>query len=387
MDGENSGDAQWVAQSFASLRSAIGTVIIGQDEAVRLSFVTLLCSGHSLYEGVPGVAKTLLVRTLAATLGMRFGRIQCTPDLMPSDIIGTPVLHARWRVPLPAGAAVYRFAAGRRDQSRTGQNPGRATRGDAGTRGDGRRHAALSRRLVHGARNPESDRAGGHLSIAGGRAGPLPVQDSDWLSERGGGSAYRCNPSRECASAARPRRAARCRRACPRARNRRRYAGARGDSALRGVARARDARPSCRLRSAPRRARRSGRSAPRRRSPRSKGAALCCPRTCRPSSARRCAIAWSSSPARRSRGWVRTTQSMKSCERSPSRIDARAGIAGGWRAGAHGGPSRIAPRPARRADRALRAGGRCMAPAGRAGARVDRDSCRARAARLGSQPQ
>src|SRR5208282_5908918 len=95
MDGENSGDAQWVAQSFASLRSAIGTVIIGQNEAVRLSFVTLLCSGHSLYEGVPGVAKTLLVRTLAAAIGIRFGRVQCTPDLMPTDIIGTPILDAR----------------------------------------------------------------------------------------------------------------------------------------------------------------------------------------------------------------------------------------------------------------------------------------------------
>ena len=82
----------WVAETFEKLRSAIGAVVIGQDEAIRLSFVTLLCSGHSLYEGVPGVAKTLLVRTLAATLGVRFGRIQCTPDLMPSDIIGTPIL-------------------------------------------------------------------------------------------------------------------------------------------------------------------------------------------------------------------------------------------------------------------------------------------------------
>jgi MoxR-like ATPase len=85
----------WVAEVFASMRSAVGAVIIGQDEAIRLSFVTLLCSGHSLYEGVPGVAKTLLVRTLAATLGIRFGRIQCTPDLMPTDIIGTPILDAR----------------------------------------------------------------------------------------------------------------------------------------------------------------------------------------------------------------------------------------------------------------------------------------------------
>src|SRR5438552_16642638 len=93
MKDDIAGDAVWVAEQFANLRAAIGSVIIGQDEAVRLSFVTLLCSGHSLYEGVPGVAKTLLVRTLAATLGIRFGRIQCTPDLMPSDIIGTPIFR------------------------------------------------------------------------------------------------------------------------------------------------------------------------------------------------------------------------------------------------------------------------------------------------------
>src|SRR5438876_609986 len=93
MDEATHPNAAWVARIFASLRAAIGTVVIGNDEAIRLSFVTLLCSGHSLYEGVPGLAKTLLVRTLAATLGIRFGRIQCTPDLMPSDIIGTPIFH------------------------------------------------------------------------------------------------------------------------------------------------------------------------------------------------------------------------------------------------------------------------------------------------------
>src|SRR6202790_4514108 len=93
MNGERARDPAWVAEVFAAVRSAIGAVVIGQDEAVRLSFVTLLCLGHSLYEGVPGHAKALLVRTLPATLGIRFGRIQCTPDLMPSDIIGTPILH------------------------------------------------------------------------------------------------------------------------------------------------------------------------------------------------------------------------------------------------------------------------------------------------------
>jgi MoxR-like ATPase len=87
-------DPAKVAELFAALHSAIASAVIGHEEAVRLSFVTLLCSGHSLYEGVPGLAKTLLVRALAATLGVRFGRIQCTPDLLPSDIIGTPVLRS-----------------------------------------------------------------------------------------------------------------------------------------------------------------------------------------------------------------------------------------------------------------------------------------------------
>ncbi len=79
-------------ERYQALREAVGRVVVGQDEAVRLATITLLCEGHSLIEGVPGVAKTLLVRTLASAIGVRFGRVQFTPDLMPSDIIGTPVL-------------------------------------------------------------------------------------------------------------------------------------------------------------------------------------------------------------------------------------------------------------------------------------------------------
>jgi MoxR-like ATPase len=82
------------AAAFERLRAAVGSVVIGQDQALRYVFLTLLCSGHSLLEGVPGVAKTLLVRTVAAALGVRFGRIQFTPDLLPSDIIGTTVFQA-----------------------------------------------------------------------------------------------------------------------------------------------------------------------------------------------------------------------------------------------------------------------------------------------------
>ncbi len=81
-----------VTGHYATLRERVGAVVVGQEEAVRLATITLLCSGHSLIEGVPGVAKTLLVRTLASALGIRFGRVQFTPDLMPSDILGTPVL-------------------------------------------------------------------------------------------------------------------------------------------------------------------------------------------------------------------------------------------------------------------------------------------------------
>ncbi len=72
----------------------IGRVIVGQDEAVTHCLVAVLAQGHVLLEGVPGTAKTLLVKTLARALGRGFGRVQMTPDLMPSDVIGTYVFHA-----------------------------------------------------------------------------------------------------------------------------------------------------------------------------------------------------------------------------------------------------------------------------------------------------
>ncbi len=93
MSSSESVDLRPVQASYATLRESVGRVVIGQDQAVRLIFITLLCSGHSLLEGVPGVAKTLLVRSLATTLELRFGRVQFTPDLMPSDIIGTAILN------------------------------------------------------------------------------------------------------------------------------------------------------------------------------------------------------------------------------------------------------------------------------------------------------
>lgn len=84
---------QAVPQLVEHLRRESGKVIVGQEEFRDQCLVTLLCRGHALLEGVPGVAKTLLVKTLARILGLDFQRVQCTSDLMPADIIGTNVLN------------------------------------------------------------------------------------------------------------------------------------------------------------------------------------------------------------------------------------------------------------------------------------------------------
>jgi len=81
-----------MAQSFKSLRSEIGKVIIGQDDVVKSVIISLFSNGHSLLVGVPGLAKTLLVSTIADVLDLDFKRIQFTPDLMPSDITGSEIL-------------------------------------------------------------------------------------------------------------------------------------------------------------------------------------------------------------------------------------------------------------------------------------------------------
>src|SRR6195952_5784467 len=81
-------------EALQALREEVGKAVIGQDAAVSGLVVALLCRGHVLLEGVPGVAKTLLVRTLAAALQLDFKRVQFTPDLMPGDITGSMVIDA-----------------------------------------------------------------------------------------------------------------------------------------------------------------------------------------------------------------------------------------------------------------------------------------------------
>ncbi|WP_026288481.1 AAA family ATPase [Polaribacter irgensii] len=83
---------QDLVRKYETLKTEIGKVIIGQKEAVKFTLLSVFCGGHSLLIGVPGLAKTLLVNTVSEALGLDFKRIQFTPDLMPSDILGSEIL-------------------------------------------------------------------------------------------------------------------------------------------------------------------------------------------------------------------------------------------------------------------------------------------------------
>ena len=99
--------AESTAAHVTAAKAAIGTVIFGQDKVVEQALVTILSGGHALLLGVPGLAKTKLVETLGIVLGLDARRIQFTPDLMPSDILGTEVLEEN-----QAGKRSFRFISG-----------------------------------------------------------------------------------------------------------------------------------------------------------------------------------------------------------------------------------------------------------------------------------
>lgn len=95
-------------ETYRRLRTEIAKVIVGQHEVIEHVFVCLLASGHVLLVGVPGLAKTLLIRTLAGALDLSYSRIQFTPDLMPSDITGTEIIEED----VTTGKRAFRFVKG-----------------------------------------------------------------------------------------------------------------------------------------------------------------------------------------------------------------------------------------------------------------------------------
>ncbi len=137
--------AESTAAHARAAKAAIGAVIFGQESVVDRALITILSGGHGLLVGVPGLAKTKLVDTMGIVLGLDARRIQFTPDLMPSDILGSEVLEES-----QGGKRSFRFisgpvfapaADGRRDQPRQPAHAVRAAAGDAGASRHRRRRA------------------------------------------------------------------------------------------------------------------------------------------------------------------------------------------------------------------------------------------------------
>lgn len=105
--GEARGRTASARRAFEELKAEMGRVVVGHEELIEQVFVALVCGGHCLLEGVPGLGKTLVVRSLAEVLNLTFSRIQFTPDLMPADITGTHVLTED-----PSGKKLFDFQPG-----------------------------------------------------------------------------------------------------------------------------------------------------------------------------------------------------------------------------------------------------------------------------------
>ncbi len=162
-------------------------IIVGQDEVVEHLLLTLLVGGHCLITGMPGTAKTLLVRTLAIALGLTFKRIQFTPDLMPTDVTGTDIIEEdvttgrrTWTfVPGPLFTNVLLADEINRTPPKTQSALLEAMQEFSVTV---RGHHHKIERAVLRARDAEPDRARRYLPAARGAARPLPVQRAARLS-------------------------------------------------------------------------------------------------------------------------------------------------------------------------------------------------------------
>ncbi len=93
LSGDDAKSLERLSDAYKSVRGELGKVIVGQQQVIEQLMIAIFAQGHCMLEGVPGLAKTLMVSTLARTLNLQFNRIQFTPDLMPSDIIGTEVIQ------------------------------------------------------------------------------------------------------------------------------------------------------------------------------------------------------------------------------------------------------------------------------------------------------
>ena len=167
-------------ERYTAVREQIGRVIVGHDEIVHGVLTCLFAGGHCLLEGVPGLGKTLLVRTLAKTLDLDFSRIQFTPDLMPADILGTNMV-----METAEGKRFFEFQRGPiftqiclADEINRATPKTQSAMLETMQEGadHGRRHALPTQAALPGDGHAKPHRAGRHLPAARGPVGPLLLQ-------------------------------------------------------------------------------------------------------------------------------------------------------------------------------------------------------------------
>ncbi len=158
--------------------------IVGQDGLLERMLVALLARGHLLVEGVPGLAKTMAIKTLAQAIGGRFQRIQFTSDLVPADVVGTRIYNQRaGEFQVSLGPVFTNLLLADEINRAPGEGAERAAGGDAGAAGDDRARDLPRARPVPRHGDAEPDRVGGHLPAAGGPARPVHVQGAGRLPD------------------------------------------------------------------------------------------------------------------------------------------------------------------------------------------------------------
>ena len=170
-------------QFISAIRDRIAEVVVGQDVVVERTLIALLTSGHILLQGVPGLAKTLLVSALANTIDLSFKRIQFTVDLLPSDIVGSEILDQRTNEFHTHRGPIFTNLLLADEINRAAPKvQSAAARGHAGAQSHDWQRDAHAAGAVSGDRHAKPDRAGGHLRVARGAARSLHALPSPGLS-------------------------------------------------------------------------------------------------------------------------------------------------------------------------------------------------------------